>query len=83
MRYLIGDVQGCCDSLSRLLDVVAFSPSRDHLVALGDLVNRGAQSLETLRFVRGLGDAARCVLGNHDIHLLILGAEITGIPAFK
>jgi bis(5'-nucleosyl)-tetraphosphatase (symmetrical) len=70
MNYLIGDVQGCCGALDRLLDKIAFSPSRDHVYVLGDLVNRGTQSLETLRRLRGFGDAATCLLGNHDLNLL-------------
>jgi bis(5'-nucleosyl)-tetraphosphatase (symmetrical) len=70
MDYIVGDVQGCCDALDRLLEQIAFSPSRDHVVVLGDLVNRGPRNLATLERLRGLGASATCLLGNHDLHLL-------------
>ena len=63
-------------ALDRLLDEIAFSPSRDHVYVLGDLVNRGPGSLATLRRLRGLGAAATCVLGNHDWHLLAVAAGV-------
>ena len=70
MIYLMGDLQGCCQPLERMLQTIDFSPSRDHLYVLGDLVNRGPDSLGVLRRLRGLDNAATCLLGNHDLHLL-------------
>ena len=74
--YLIGDVQGCDAALGQLLDTVAFSPSRDRLIVLGDLVNRGPASLAALRRLVALGDAAQTLLGNHDLHLLGLACGV-------
>jgi bis(5'-nucleosyl)-tetraphosphatase (symmetrical) len=68
--YWIGDIQGCDAPLGRLLDSVAFSPSRDHLIVLGDLVNRGPDSAGVLRRLMGLQGSVQCVLGNHDLHAL-------------
>lgn len=68
--YLIGDIQGCDEPLGRLLDAIDFSASRDTLYVLGDLVNRGPASAAVLRRLMALGHSARCLLGNHDMHLL-------------
>lgn len=76
MHYLVGDIQGCADAFERLLAEIAFSPSRDRLYVLGDLVNRGPASLATLRRLREFGAAATCVLGNHDWHLLAVAAGV-------
>ena len=74
--YLIGDVQGCDEALGRLLHTLDFSPSRDTLYLLGDLVNRGPDSVAVLRRLMALDGAAHCVLGNHDLHALAVAAGV-------
>jgi bis(5'-nucleosyl)-tetraphosphatase (symmetrical) len=73
-RYAIGDIQGCMASLDRLLALIAFSPARDELWLVGDLVNRGPRSLDVIKWAMNLGDVVTCVLGNHDLHLLARAA---------
>ncbi|UUO24433.1 symmetrical bis(5'-nucleosyl)-tetraphosphatase [Colwellia sp. M166] len=68
--YFVGDIQGCYSELKALLTQVAFSRQNDQLYVAGDLVARGPNSLETLRFIKSLGKSAKVVLGNHDLHLL-------------
>ena len=70
--FAIGDVQGCFDSFQALLDKIEFSAERDHLVLVGDLINRGAHSLEMAQWILEQGSAVSAVLGNHDIHFLAL-----------
>lgn len=74
--YIVGDIQGCFDELKQLIDTVQFDPTIDQLWIAGDLVARGPKSLETLRFIKSLGDSARVVLGNHDLHLLAVSLGI-------
>jgi bis(5'-nucleosyl)-tetraphosphatase (symmetrical) len=76
MIYLLGDLQGCGDPLAQMLQEVAFSPSRDHLYVLGDLVNRGPDSLGVLKRLSALGSSATCLLGNHDLHLLAVAQGV-------
>lgn len=79
--YLVGDLQGCYDELQLLLDKVRFDPRQDQLYLVGDLVARGDKSLQCLRFVKSLGNAAHTVLGNHDLHLISTALGIKKIKS--
>ncbi len=74
--YAVGDIQGCYAEFRQLLELMRFDPARDRLWLVGDLVNRGPGSLEVLRFVKSLGEAAITVLGNHDLHLLAVAEGV-------
>lgn len=75
-RYIVGDLQGCLEPLNNLLDQVDFDPKFDQLWCVGDLIARGPDSLACIRRMQELGNAAKVVLGNHDINLL---AVLTGV----
>lgn len=77
--YAVGDLQGCLDPLKNVLDAVKFDPAVDKLWLVGDLVNRGPQSLATLRFLYTIKEALVCVLGNHDLHLLAAAKNIENL----
>lgn len=73
--YIIGDIQGCFNTLKRLLSTVGFEKGRDNVIFTGDLVNRGPESLATLRYIKKNDGAMQTVLGNHDLHLLSAGEK--------
>jgi bis(5'-nucleosyl)-tetraphosphatase (symmetrical) len=79
--YAIGDLQGCYSTLKQLLDLISFNAVRDRLWLVGDIVNRGPDSLATLRFAKDSGDTVTMVLGNHDLHLLMVAAGIAKMNA--
>jgi bis(5'-nucleosyl)-tetraphosphatase (symmetrical) len=77
--YAIGDIQGCFGQLQRLLILIAFNPAQDRLWLVGDLVNRGPDSLDVLRWAYQHRDVITAVLGNHDLHALAVAAGIRSV----
>lgn len=80
--YIIGDVQGCFTELQHLLELIDYNPAQDQLGFVGDLVNRGPDSLQVLRFLKSLSNPW-IVLGNHDLYLLILGYKLMPIDSYQ
>ena len=74
--YVVGDVQGCCQSLQRLLTACDFHPALDHLVFAGDLIARGPDSLAVMHWVLENQDCVSAVLGNHDLHFLSVASGL-------
>ncbi|MDC8830028.1 symmetrical bis(5'-nucleosyl)-tetraphosphatase [Alteromonas gilva] len=74
--YIVGDIQGCYSGLRNLLNALAFDPANDTLYAVGDLIARGEDSLSTVQLLRDLGTSFKCVLGNHDLHMLAVSQGI-------
>ena len=80
--YAIGDIQGCFTPLQRLLAKINFDKNNDTLWLTGDLVNRGNESLDVLRFCRDLGEKCKVVLGNHDLHLLAIYHKVRSVNEY-
>jgi bis(5'-nucleosyl)-tetraphosphatase (symmetrical) len=80
--YAIGDVQGCFSELQKLLQHIQFDKDHDRLWFVGDLVNRGEDSLSVLRFVKSLGAGAITVLGNHDLHFLAVASGVSSLNKY-
>ena len=79
--YAIGDLQGCYSSFQQLIDLINFDPSCDELWLVGDIVNRGSDSLSLLRYLKQAGDSVQIVLGNHDLHLLMVSEGLARMSA--
>lgn len=77
--YAVGDIQGCYHELEQMFRLMQFDIKKDKLWLVGDLVNRGADSLAVLRMVKAMGNAAVTVLGNHDLHLLAVAAGVAAL----
>ena len=73
--YAVGDIQGCYKALKKLLKKIGFSPNTDKLWCVGDLVNRGPRSLDTLHYLQDMDDATAIVLGNHDLHFIAINED--------
>lgn len=80
-NYLIGDLQGCNGTLGQLLEKIAFSPSKDCLYFLGDLINRGPDNVGVIQRLMALQGSAKCILGNHDLHFLAVERDIRSLKS--